>query len=809
MMYVDPIDTYGKGNIVSYADCVAYYYQIKPINSLYASDMQLETLIEALRDKILSVNMPGAIYILPKRVNEQRIINYYEALYQANGRSQLDVLKQCMMQDIKKQLAEKIRYKYSIYIVFTDNRDPLKRRLFADLLHKDHLPLTEGMQELCAIADEQIYKKLSQNLSTERLTKQELAQLHNYLAIPTEGKIVDYYTTPQPTTLHYEYKALGSSEYRDLYSCVLTAEQIRYDIVSDGGKANTAVNRIQEYDYPVDTIVKFDLEHTQTFRRNMTSKRESIRKSAKRYYNLAERKDKEANKAVELAKIGENSDPSIEDSKIRWQMMFRLRANNEKMLTKRSDRMIKRFEGKKITLINAIGEQEKLAKHLFPYKNTYGHCLQLSDVLFFATFNFLGGLYIGEEEEGMIATFTNTADLPVLIDVEAPIKGKTRNASSTMCFVGETGSGKSQLANHLLLTSMIFYGHKTLLIDPKGDRNRLVDTLNSYGDICSHLIIGGEDCVAGLFDAFLLHQDNEEEALSIAKNDVMNLVRAINANEQLNLMDVDRAYEDMCIAQQEGKIQQLCMGNLCKFLMKHDSIAASNLLSLVKDPMAKLFFGSDETDLSKVFDLSKPFNLVTFARLPVFSSKAGKYEYHETDMTHRISALVVNKTTEITNLFIRLEKGKAKTLLVDEAKLWMTIPGGRDVLINNNLIARSELMNLLIILQNWSDLPNSIIANAGQFFIGSMKSKAEIKAILDHFDLGDHSALVSSLSDRTKAEGVKKEKQFNFLYCDYNNRKCMTKLKFLNIFANAFNTFKQGDIHGKEAVITGDEPYEL
>lgn len=160
-------------------------------------------------------------------------------------------------------------------------------------------------------------------------------------------------------------------------------------------------------------------------------------------------------------------------------------------------------------------------------------------------------------------------------------------------------------------------------------------------------------------------------------------------------------------------------------------------------------------------------------------------------------------------MYIRLEKGKAKTLLVDEAKMWMTVPGGLDVLVNNNLIARSELMNLMIILQNWSDVPDSIINNTGQFFIGNMKSKKEIKLILDHFDLGNNSALTGVLTDRTKAEGVNAAKQFNFLYCDYNNRKCITKLKFMDTFKNAFNTFKNDEVHGKAEDAMGDDPYEI
>ena len=60
----------------------------------------------------------------------------------------------------------------------------------------------------------------------------------------------------------------------------------------------------------------------------------------------------------------------------------------------------------------------------------------------------------------------------------------------TVAFVGETGSGKSQIANYFALLSMIFYGHRLLLVDPKGDRHKLVKLLDRFGDLTSHLIIG-------------------------------------------------------------------------------------------------------------------------------------------------------------------------------------------------------------------------------------------------------------------------------------------------------------------------------
>ena len=86
----------------------------------------------------MSVNMAGTIYILPRRVNEQRILNYYDSLFEANGNPKLKILKDSVLTDIKQQLSQKVRYRYEIYIVFTDNRDPLKKRIFSNLIKKDN-----------------------------------------------------------------------------------------------------------------------------------------------------------------------------------------------------------------------------------------------------------------------------------------------------------------------------------------------------------------------------------------------------------------------------------------------------------------------------------------------------------------------------------------------------------------------------------------------------------------------------------------------------------------------------------------------
>lgn len=167
---------------------------------------------------------------------------------------------------------------------------------------------------------------------------------------------------------------------------------------------------------------------------------------------------------------------------------------------------------------------------------------------------------------------------------------------------------------------MIFYGHRLLLIDPKGDRHKLVQLLNQYGDITSHLIIGDPKCPNGMFDAFLLHPDNPLEALAAAKNDIISLVRAINPQHVIDLMQIDEAYMRMCESLKSGKITRLTMSCLIDQMMSADPATARNLLSLKKDPMARLFYGDDDTNIDQVFKLDRPFNLVTFAKMPVYSS---------------------------------------------------------------------------------------------------------------------------------------------------------------------------------------------
>lgn len=786
---------YTHGNIVYHNESIAYYYQIKPINSLFASVSQQTTLLKNMVDKILSVNMQGMLFIKPVPINNEKIIQAYESTYEKNGKPEFLDMKNKCMNSIKKILNTKVRYRYEIYMIISDGREALKRRKGFHYF-KGNPPMTERILDIAQIANEEIYRKLSKDLSVTKLTDKQVVDLHQYISIPFDQKIIDYFVTETPTEIEYSYLKIKKYEYEKLYSRTLVASSFEEQKVSSD-IANDIINTLQLESFPSDTFVKFDLEHTKKFKNEMSGKKELIEKQNKRLFRMAEKKDKKSLEAKQLAQIGEEVDESIEDSKIRWQMFIRIRSNDLKMLNLRAEKLRRKFSGAKIVLSSEIGEQLNLANHLFPYRTTYHRNIQTTDIAYFARYNYLGGLYIGEENEGIILTYTNPGNLPVFIDISAPLKGQTKKSSSTIVFSGETGSGKTQLADHLAFILMVFYGMRILTIDPKDDRAKKVQLL---GDKATRLVIGSQDCPNGMFDCYLMYPDDFVAALAKAKNDVTSLVRAVNPGKQINLFDVDRAHADMMVEYKAGNIKQPTFSCLVDHYKTYDQFNGEQLLSLMNDPYGRLFFANDETRIDTAFNLRKSYNLVTFADMPLITEDDKIGDYNPNELKHRIFSVVFNRMNEIVNGFMKIYGGEENVLLVDEYKVFKSLPGGEEVVENCNRQARSWLTHLFILTQNPSDVSQGIMNNIGQSFIGSLSSNSEIETILSELNLGDHSTIKEVLHDNTKDEGVSEEKKYNFLYVDYNNRKCITKNIILDAFKDSFSTLKKDE---KDVPVTG------
>ena len=126
----------------------------------------------------------------------------------------------------------------------------------------------------------------------------------------------------------------------------------------------------------------------------MRAKRDKIEKDQKRFISSADKRDQDMTKAEKIAKVGEEVDPSIQGSKIRFSEIFcRLRSNKKEMLDKRSEFLRTKFEAKRIILTNEIGAQLTMANNLFPYRISSKY-INTTDLKFFARYNFLGGLYM-------------------------------------------------------------------------------------------------------------------------------------------------------------------------------------------------------------------------------------------------------------------------------------------------------------------------------------------------------------------------------------------------------------------------------
>ena len=124
--------------------------------------------------------------------------------------------------------------------------------------------------------------------------------------------------------------------WKTLYSRTHAVSSFQTLKADNGDRADDVINSLQLESYPSDLFIKFDLEQTSEFKKNMKVKKEKIKKDQKRYDSLADAKDREMSKAELIAKAGEEVDPAIEGSKIKFQMFIRLRANQIDMLNKRS-----------------------------------------------------------------------------------------------------------------------------------------------------------------------------------------------------------------------------------------------------------------------------------------------------------------------------------------------------------------------------------------------------------------------------------------------------------------------------------------
>ena len=100
---------HGYDNILYHEDVVSYYYRIRPINSLFASESQCATLIDDMVKVIQDVNMPGGIIIKPTKIDNNKIYKAYTDNFKDHGNPALMHLAKDYIKSLKEILSSAVR----------------------------------------------------------------------------------------------------------------------------------------------------------------------------------------------------------------------------------------------------------------------------------------------------------------------------------------------------------------------------------------------------------------------------------------------------------------------------------------------------------------------------------------------------------------------------------------------------------------------------------------------------------------------------------------------------------------------------
>lgn len=779
-------------NIISNNGTILYAYRITPINSLFSGPEQLTELLSTMRETLRKVNMPGTIAILSSEQNPKDILNYYQSNYEKNGFPVLEDWFKKVYHDTAIQLSEKINYNYFIYVIFEDGKISMlkKQRFFKQI--KADIPLTKGYCSVLSNIEEDLFLKLRDtgDLDVKKIsTREEIEFLFNRFSFPGHTKTTASKWDVIPTESHLKYVYIrddGSSG-TTLAKNFILQENKNLEVSDQYG--NIGLNQLQLQSTPTDVFIKFELKHHGKFLKEINSKFQQMKRANQKYQALAKKKDKDYETAKALIQVANEVDLRDNQYDFVYQMQFRIAVHEDNVdeLNARYAFIRKNLLAYKLEIDGGSGIQNLLAKNVFPQLQTHFKHIQISDPIAFTNFNYLGGFYIGHENRGLIIGNEIHSQKQVLYDTGAILKKQAKTMSPTIAIVGTTGSGKSQLQNHEALLFATVLGIPGLTIDPKNDRSEIVKQLGP--NVASVLEIGGQGSTKGMFDPYLTNLHNLHRALEEAQQLIISIERVVNSNSVIDLELITEAHERICFkAKAEKKNPTFTM--LIDEIYRVDPNIIKNTRALKNHRFISLLFGDENTDVNKAFDFSKPYNLITFVdgKNLVEGSKDIK------DLEFGLFGVIVREVQKIVSHFQKQYPGKRKYLAIDELALYKKYPGATSALDNIVRTVRSDFVDTRLLCQKWSDIPKSVESQIEMAFISGQRDEEDIQAIRSHFKLENNNVLLPYFTDLTKLEGVQQDKKHNFVCIDYNNRKCVVKLKFLDCFTEMLNTSLSEDV---------------
>lgn len=780
-----------QGNIaVDQSGVIGYFYEVTPVNSLFTNDSQVNTLVNLFVKKISKISMPGQIMILPQSIDTRQIIKNYNLVYRKYGKAIFKEMAQSAVNDVRKSLMQAIRYRYRILIVFTQDRPEFNKNMLRSISLISKIEIDKNTLDYASDMNSRIFAELSDGLEAVEVDSSEIERLMNYLAIPVEKDSETFYYTPQADHIEYSYHLKDDDPYDEREYKKVYARTIILSRLPIANKEEASLfNKAQLRNYPIDMIVKFEPMMRKQFVKRMQEKELKITESQEKHLKREGRRSKTIARELQLAQTVTQGEVADEKIKMKYQIMLRIRANTYELMLRRYKDLSAFFgadveKDDNIQFSYDVGQQEVLADNLNPFAVTYQKHVNLTDVQFLAEYNWFGALNIGEKSKGIVFSYTRPGNLPVLVDPNAVIEGHTKSTAPITIICGESGSGKTQFANQLMVLMIVFFSIPTLCIDPKDDRGNMFKLFPKGS--AQRVVLGSSEDQRGLFDPFRIYAQDESKAIEKAQAILLKMIRCINPGQRVNLANVRFAYENCVQDKKDKRIKNITLTEVTKRLIEFDKDWGENCLEQVNHSIGYLFFAlHDQTKFAK-FDLSYMFNLITFAQVKNLE------KFDENNLDHQLFSMVVNQTETFIEQFRKLYPGQTKNLFMDELRIWNATSQGSSIVDNVVQMARSDLLNVILINTRYEVFKN-VMDQVSQAYIGNLKEKTEIAAVIEHFDLTENSAVVDVLSDSTKQEGVVEDRKYRFLYIDYNNRKAVVRNEFLSQFKQAFNTHKKGD----------------
>ena len=120
-----------------------------------------------------------------------------------------------------------------------------------------------------------------------------------------------------------------------------------------------------------------------------------------------------------------------------------------------------------------------------------------------------------------------------------------------------------------------------------------------------------------MFDPYLMNQNDDREALGQAMRDIDSMLNVLGLSIDTNFRAIEKAHYDMLKDYENRIIHQKTLTYLIsEKLVKYDKTTAEQVMTLANDSTMRLFFATQESRYDSAFNLTKPYNLITFEKMP-------------------------------------------------------------------------------------------------------------------------------------------------------------------------------------------------